>query len=103
MENSDGVLSGTIVTISASYDNYNAGARSLSFTLGGEDASNYYLTFAELIFMKMFPFQDILFRLGKRDGGTPNFSGHQRSGNIYYLSGYHYLRIQFYELPNLLA
>lgn len=35
--------------------------------------------FGELIFMKMFPFQEILLRLGK-DGGTPNFSGHQRSG-----------------------
>ena len=66
---------------------------------------SFYLhpNFGELIFMKMFPFQEIVLRLGKRDGGTPNFSGHQRSGNIYYFSGYHYLRVQFYELPNLLA
>lgn len=41
--------------------------------------------------------------LEKETEDSPNISGHQSRGDIYYLSGYHYLRIQFYELPNLLA
>lgn len=66
-------------------------------------ASIWHPTFGELILIHMFPFQEILLRLGKGDGRSPNSSGHQSRGNIYYLSGCHYLRIQFYELPNLLA
>ncbi|MCM1306590.1 MAG: InlB B-repeat-containing protein [Firmicutes bacterium] len=43
----DGVLAGTTVTISAVYDDFNAGKRTLTFTLGGADRDNYYLAFSE--------------------------------------------------------
>jgi len=43
----DGVITGTTATISATYDNYNAGTRALKFTLSGADGKNYYLAFKE--------------------------------------------------------
>ena len=46
--NNEGVIEGTAVTLSASYDDVNAGARALQFTLAGQDSNNYYLTFNEL-------------------------------------------------------
>ncbi|MGN1043099.1 MAG: YDG domain-containing protein, partial [Christensenellales bacterium] len=39
----DGVITGTSVNISGAFGNWNAGSRELIFTLGGADASNYYL------------------------------------------------------------
>ncbi len=40
-----GVIDGTTVTLNASYDDVNAGARELQFILAGQDSDNYYLTF----------------------------------------------------------
>ncbi len=44
-EVTDGVISGTDLTISAAYDSYNAGNRTITFTFGGADAQNYYAVF----------------------------------------------------------
>lgn len=45
---SDGVLTGTTATVTAAYDDYNAGTgKTLTFTLGGTDSNNYYLEFSE--------------------------------------------------------
>ena len=44
---SDGVLAGTTVNISAAYDSYNAGTRTLTFTLSGTDRGNYYIALSE--------------------------------------------------------
>ena len=43
--NHEGVIEGTAVTLSASYDDVNAGARALQFTLAGQESNNYFLTF----------------------------------------------------------
>lgn len=42
----DGVIEGTSLTISAVFDSYNAGSRSLIFTLDGADKNNYTLNFS---------------------------------------------------------
>lgn len=42
----DGVIEGTSLTISAVFDSYNAGSRSLIFTLDGADKNNYTLKFS---------------------------------------------------------
>lgn len=40
---SDGVIAGTTATIIAVYDDFNAGTRKLTFTIGGTDRGNYYI------------------------------------------------------------
>lgn len=42
----DGVIAGTSLTISAEFDSFNAGSRSLTFTLDGADKDNYTLKFS---------------------------------------------------------
>ncbi len=42
----DGVIAGTSLTISAVFDSFNAGSRSLTFTLNGADKDNYTLKFS---------------------------------------------------------
>ena len=41
----NGVFSGTELTLSAVYSDYNAGAKALTFSASGKDVHNYYLTF----------------------------------------------------------
>lgn len=42
----DGVIAGTSLTISAVFDSFNAGSRTLTFTLDGADKDNYTLKFS---------------------------------------------------------
>ncbi len=44
---SDGVLTGTTATVTAVFDNYNAGTRKLTFTLSGTDRDNYYIVLSK--------------------------------------------------------
>lgn len=64
-------------------------------------ASLWHPTFGALVLMESSPFNKPFSSLEKEREGPPTPAGIR--GNIYCLSGCHYLRIQFYELPNLLA